>query len=76
MRRIGDLEALRSELKAKGLPVLQDAAARVFLGGHPGDAYVWTMDSNPKTFAFFLTTADSPSASVQLKATLTKVSAP
>jgi hypothetical protein len=38
--------------------------------------YVWKMDSNPKTLAFFLTAADSPSASVQLKATLTKVSAP
>ena len=148
MRGIGDLEALRSELKTKGLPTLQEAAARVFLDGRPGDAwpvpeagalgnlvlilpsdqyecsvlarrgaatptqaefsqlltkppvpfaselktderpssalngeihtlgYLWKLDGNPKALAFMLTTSESPAASIQLKATATRVSAP
>jgi len=147
-RRIGDLEGLRKELKAKGAPVLQDAAARLFLDGHPGDVwpvpeaggvgnlvltlpsdryecnvlarrgpvaqaesefsqlvanapapfvsekktdsrsstptngeihtmgYLWRIGADPKALALLLTTADSPDAPVQLKATVSRISAP
>lgn len=148
MRRVGDLEGLRNELKSKGLPQLQQLAARAFLDGHPGDVwpipesgvmgnlvlalpsdhfgcsvlarrgpiaqaesgfaqlvanaplpfvselktdehsststsgeihtvgYLWRAEANPRALAFFLTTAASHDASVQLKASVMRVSAP
>jgi hypothetical protein len=148
LNRLNDLEALRAELKAKSMPMMQESAARVFLDGHPGDAwpvpelgilgnlvltlpsdhpqcslvarrgpqaavetqfadqmskapapffsqlktdersrtatngethtlgYVWSVNGASRGLAFFLTTATSPEASLQLKATATRVAIP
>jgi hypothetical protein len=63
VRRVGNFEALRSELKAKGFPTLLEPAARAFLGGRPGD--VWPIpESGVAGNLVLVLPADRPECSV------------
>jgi hypothetical protein len=63
LARLPNLEALRTELKAKGFPTLEEPAAQAFLGGRPGDAWPVPENGSMGNFVLVLPT-DHPQCSL------------